>query len=200
MRAVAQERERLVALDAEQVVLLQPVVRPLGEHGLELGVVEVDVEQHEVRRALERARRVALVDLGEQARERALRELALVEADRGRARLAVEERVEQVDREVPAQRREVEVELVADREVERRLERVEDEVDLVEDDRALLEEPQQPPELGGRALEVGQRVGRDARALARARLLAKVDEGYACLLYTSPSPRDRTRSRMPSSA
>ena len=25
-------------------------------------------------------------------------------------------------------------------------------------------------------------------------------EAYACLLYTSPSPRDRTRSRMPSSA
>ena len=25
-------------------------------------------------------------------------------------------------------------------------------------------------------------------------------EGYICLLYTSPSPRDRTRSRMPSSA
>ena len=26
------------------------------------------------------------------------------------------------------------------------------------------------------------------------------DKGYDCLLYTSPSPRDRTRSRMPSSA
>ena len=26
------------------------------------------------------------------------------------------------------------------------------------------------------------------------------DEENACLLYTSPSPRDRTRSRMPSSA
>ena len=26
------------------------------------------------------------------------------------------------------------------------------------------------------------------------------DEGRRCLLYTSPSPRDRTRSRMPSSA
>ena len=26
------------------------------------------------------------------------------------------------------------------------------------------------------------------------------DEGELCLLYTSPSPRDRTRSRMPSSA
>ena len=25
-------------------------------------------------------------------------------------------------------------------------------------------------------------------------------ETYSCLLYTSPSPRDRTRSRMPSSA
>ena len=28
----------------------------------------------------------------------------------------------------------------------------------------------------------------------------KVDEVMGCLLYTSPSPRDRTRSRMPSSA
>ena len=27
-----------------------------------------------------------------------------------------------------------------------------------------------------------------------------IDESLACLLYTSPSPRDRTRSRMPSSA
>ena len=28
----------------------------------------------------------------------------------------------------------------------------------------------------------------------------RVDEELICLLYTSPSPRDRTRSRMPSSA
>ena len=27
-----------------------------------------------------------------------------------------------------------------------------------------------------------------------------IGDGYGCLLYTSPSPRDRTRSRMPSSA
>ena len=27
-----------------------------------------------------------------------------------------------------------------------------------------------------------------------------MDETIGCLLYTSPSPRDRTRSRMPSSA
>ena len=29
---------------------------------------------------------------------------------------------------------------------------------------------------------------------------AKEDGPISCLLYTSPSPRDRTRSRMPSSA
>ena len=29
---------------------------------------------------------------------------------------------------------------------------------------------------------------------------AGLQRDYACLLYTSPSPRDRTRSRMPSSA
>ena len=29
---------------------------------------------------------------------------------------------------------------------------------------------------------------------------ARVEQVIACLLYTSPSPRDRTRSRMPSSA
>ena len=27
-----------------------------------------------------------------------------------------------------------------------------------------------------------------------------LQQAYVCLLYTSPSPRDRTRSRMPSSA
>ena len=37
---------------------------------------------------------------------------------------------------------------------------------------------------------------------ARIRALLRVKKGFseACLLYTSPSPRDRTRSRMPSSA
>ena len=28
----------------------------------------------------------------------------------------------------------------------------------------------------------------------------EIDDALSCLLYTSPSPRDRTRSRMPSSA
>ena len=38
------------------------------------------------------------------------------------------------------------------------------------------------------------------RAALASGLPVNPDEHYACLLYTSPSPRDRTRSRMPSSA
>ena len=34
----------------------------------------------------------------------------------------------------------------------------------------------------------------------RDRWMFKLEDISACLLYTSPSPRDRTRSRMPSSA
>ena len=37
----------------------------------------------------------------------------------------------------------------------------------------------------------------EAKGAARLRMIA---ERYACLLYTSPSPRDRQKSRMPSSA
>ena len=48
----------------------------------------------------------------------------------------------------------------------------------------------------------------EARALREFRIAPLIDAGanlqsrgsYDCLLYTSPSPRDRTRSRMPSSA
>jgi len=40
----------------------------------------------------------------------------------------------------------------------------------------------------------------DALRLGVAQLLWLDVPDYACLLYTSPSPRDRTRSRMPSSA
>ena len=36
--------------------------------------------------------------------------------------------------------------------------------------------------------------------LAKARSMSEGQRRSACLLYTSPSPRDRTRSRMPSSA
>ena len=40
----------------------------------------------------------------------------------------------------------------------------------------------------------------DTRSLAEFYDTRSLAEFYDCLLYTSPSPRDRTRSRMPSSA
>ena len=40
----------------------------------------------------------------------------------------------------------------------------------------------------------------DLTAEAHTTLFAEGSQGEYCLLYTSPSPRDRTRSRMPSSA
>ena len=46
-------------------------------------------------------------------------------------------------------------------------------------------------------------VGVEAEALDVARLQTAAEllgQPFLCLLYTSPSPRDRTRSRMPSSA
>ena len=39
-----------------------------------------------------------------------------------------------------------------------------------------------------------------APVIPRPEKIICVGLNYACLLYTSPSPRDRTRSRMPSSA
>ena len=36
--------------------------------------------------------------------------------------------------------------------------------------------------------------------VARQAMEKAMQYAYSCLLYTSPSPRDRTRSRMPSSA
>ena len=45
---------------------------------------------------------------------------------------------------------------------------------------------------GGAAVAFGVLPVADALAIA--------DRVWPCLLYTSPSPRDRTRSRMPSSA
>ena len=39
-----------------------------------------------------------------------------------------------------------------------------------------------------------------AKGWVLAKTIVAIDPNHSCLLYTSPSPRDRTRSRMPSSA
>ena len=53
-----------------------------------------------------------------------------------------------------------------------------------------------PTELMDRgAMKKGGKVGKKKQGYK-----ARKDESIACLLYTSPSPRDRQKSRMPSSA
>ena len=52
-----------------------------------------------------------------------------------------------------------------------------------------------------RLAEEGEMYGRVIKLLGSDQVLVKcTDDITSCLLYTSPSPRDRTRSRMPSSA
>ena len=55
----------------------------------------------------------------------------------------------------------------------------------------------EPADYRGRA---GQTLLLYPRGAVSPRRLLLVGLGRSCLLYTSPSPRDRTRSRMPSSA
>ena len=49
-------------------------------------------------------------------------------------------------------------------------------------------------------MEKGKAAAKDALQKVEVQIALGVAAAVACLLYTSPSPRDRTRSRMPSSA
>ena len=66
---------------------------------------------------------------------------------------------------------------------------------------ALCAENLEATQRAFRAMPSAQ-VGDFLRGLFKSDLFieASQKEGHPCLLYTSPSPRDRTRSRMPSSA
>ena len=52
----------------------------------------------------------------------------------------------------------------------------------------------------GSDVGAGQRQETAAKMASDAAGSANPEQALVCLLYTSPSPRDRTRSRMPSSA
>ena len=66
--------------------------------------------------------------------------------------------------------------------------------------REALEEFGQEDVLDSGKLATRRAYGHALRALGRANPNIVALDGDTCLLYTSPSPRDRTRSRMPSSA
>ena len=50
----------------------------------------------------------------------------------------------------------------------------------------------------GSVMKLGEKRAMDIESISTGSL--SLDLALGCLLYTSPSPRDRTRSRMPSSA
>ena len=53
---------------------------------------------------------------------------------------------------------------------------------------------------GEQIVAVGSRHMESAQAFAQQYGIPRCYDSYDCLLYTSPSPRDRQKSRMPSSA
>ena len=55
-------------------------------------------------------------------------------------------------------------------------------------------------EVGHKAIPLDQKIAFGIGMLANQMFPASLGIFMVCLLYTSPSPRDRTRSRMPSSA
>ena len=57
-----------------------------------------------------------------------------------------------------------------------------------------------PAHVAANRIRTFDALGRDRASIHDVWLVHGTDIVYACLLYTSPSPRDRTRSRMPSSA
>ena len=61
------------------------------------------------------------------------------------------------------------------------------------------EVPEEQPTYQYAAVEVGQKLPESVEYTVLSELYI-LEEEDNCLLYTSPSPRDRTRSRMPSSA
>ena len=57
-----------------------------------------------------------------------------------------------------------------------------------------------PSNIDELASEAGAQAAREIAPKIRQLLALDIDDQWTCLLYTSPSPRDKRQSRMPSSA
>ena len=109
---------------------------PVGHHGQHVRLVPFFVEQDKVRALLQCTQRVATRDDALQLAQNSVRAAALLETDADAFALDVEDRINEVNCQVPALWREVQRVLGADGEVELRLQRVEEEIDLVHDENA----------------------------------------------------------------
>eukprot|EP00964_Phaeocystis_antarctica_P029141 scaffold16424_cov61-Phaeocystis_antarctica.AAC.2 len=148
----------------------QPEDGPLGEERLELLPVPRGGEQQQVRRRLQHVRGHALGHLGlERGARGACHRVGLEAA--AAAAVAAEQPVEQEPRQLPAEARaaalgHVERHLVAERPVELRLERVQHEVDLVNEQHGAAEEAEHLDAPRGLLAQRGHRAHVEGRARA----------------------------------
>eukprot|EP00755_Sulcionema_specki_P015410 Sspe_Gene.59298::Locus_32563_Transcript_1_1_Confidence_1.000_Length_6832::g.59298::m.59298 len=128
IRAVHQEIEGLLFGEHGEVLRLQPQVEPLRHQRLHLRLVEVQVQQDDVREGLQSPHLVPLIQDLAQLLEDLLCFGGVLEGDGHPCQAVVEYCIEEMDGESPADGCEVEVELAADGKVEFGLEGVEEEV------------------------------------------------------------------------
>mmetsp|Transcript_7940 Transcript_7940/g.13285 ORF Transcript_7940/g.13285 Transcript_7940/m.13285 type:complete len:676 (-) Transcript_7940:52-2079(-) len=139
---------------AREVLALQPQAQPGGHRRLEPRVVPVRVQQHHVRVALQRAVAVALPQCLSHVLQQLDGAARGAEAHAHAPAGGVEDRVQQVDRQLPPQGGEVQLELLAHGEVELALHGVQDQVHLVHDQHAPAEQPQDLAQFPGVPLHI----------------------------------------------
>mmetsp|Transcript_19367 Transcript_19367/g.73194 ORF Transcript_19367/g.73194 Transcript_19367/m.73194 type:complete len:585 (-) Transcript_19367:1792-3546(-) len=149
-RAFEHVANGLVALHAVDVLLLQPQEGPLRHEGLQDVMVVLRIQEDDVWQLLQALGLHSLRDRIFELPKHRQRCAALLEGGDATL-LGEEERIQQVGRETPpfAGLGTVEVELLADGEVQLGFQRVKDHVHLVEKHHALAEELEDSGELGG---------------------------------------------------
>ena len=190
-RPVLEVPEHLGVGESLEAELQQQQQQPVGQQPLEARVVEVGIEQHEVRHTLQRAALDALLERGADALQQPLRLHRARHLHHADALRREEERIEGVEGQLPPQPRrelvggEVERQLLAQRPVELALERVQQQIDLVHDEAAAVEDLEHVAAalrllvVGGERLEV---LGRRRGAAEEADLAAEGHQAAALLV------------------
>ena len=132
----------LLAAHARHMLALEPQLHPLRHDRLEQLVVPLDVEQHKMRLELQRLDLwiEPPLDDGTQLLKDTVRLIRVLEVDRHGRAVEGEDGVERMDGACPALRAQIELELVVEREVELRAQRVQQQIDLIHHQAARAEE------------------------------------------------------------
>eukprot|EP00760_Papus_ankaliazontas_P009214 PhM_4_TR13981/c0_g1_i1/m.81554 len=138
-------RHCLFLAEACEVVRLEEEHQPLCEQRLHAVVVVVVVEQDQVRGVLQRVVGQTVTDALSKVLQHLLRLWGLLQRNADAPCVEVEERVNKVNRQAPAQRSVVNVVLGTDGEVQFGLERVQQKIDLVHDKHTITPQRHEAP-------------------------------------------------------